>query len=224
MKTAASVFSWLGAVITTIISIISISLGQIVTRTYYDHGTYSTVQERVPYPGWIWFIFVVIVILRIIILIWREYATSNGKKVGCGVMTLIFCSVIGGILTLCIPEEQLYGSSSYKPISTSHVIDTYTKPETTITTPQSEEAKKQRIEANRNLLVKGIITQEEFDNIVREINGTDKQFEKPEEKPLSQMSEDEIANLIIKYSEMKDKGIITEEEFEAKKKELLSKK
>ena len=226
MKTAASIFSWLGGIVTTIIAAVTLSQGQTVTNYRYDSyggvGVYYATQEKVPYPGWVWVLFVIFAIIRLIILIWRESATSNGKKTGCGIMTLLFCSVIGGILTLCIPEEQLYGSSSsYKPVSDYHEQGTYIKPEPTKT--HSVESQEQRIENNRTLLAKGIITQEEFDQRVQEIKNEYKNTI-PKEKPKGQLSEEEIADLIIKYNKMKDDGIITQEEFENKKKDLLSKK
>ena len=88
MKTVASVFSWLGGITTAIIIWLSFA-------PLFSYGSYF----------WIPLIYMV---LDLVILIWRQSATSNGKKVGCGVCTLLFCSLIGGILTLCIPEDQLY--------------------------------------------------------------------------------------------------------------------
>lgn len=113
MKTAASIFSWLGGIVTTIIAFITVAKGidvpVVVTQCngYYGCSSYTTTQHQAS-PGWLWFLLIFFAIVRLIILIWRQYATSNGKKVGCGVCTLIFASIIGGILTLCIPEDQLY--------------------------------------------------------------------------------------------------------------------
>lgn len=89
MKTVASVFSWLGGILTMIIMSI-----QVAPLIEYERG-------------WVW-LPIIYGIFVLIILIWRQVATSNGKKVGCGVCTLIFVSLVGGILTLCIPEDQLY--------------------------------------------------------------------------------------------------------------------
>lgn len=69
--------------------------------------------------------------------------------------------MIGGILTLCIPEEQLTDgseTSSYTSSSTHHY---------------NEEEKNELIKANDNLLQKGIITQEEYNNRIRKIIGKD---------------------------------------------------
>ncbi len=112
MKTAATVFSWIGGVLTTIISIVTISMGMDVPVQRCSYGFYGgscyVTTEHQAYPAWVWVIVIIGIILRLIILIWRQYATSNGKKVACGVCTLIFVSLIGGILTLCIPESDLY--------------------------------------------------------------------------------------------------------------------
>lgn len=112
MRTAASIFSWLGGIVTTIIGFVTLSQGQTVavTNTYYNpyYGySSSTTTQQVPYDTWVWVLWVVFIIVRLIILIWRQSAVANGKKVGCGVCTLLFASLIGGILTLCIPEDQL---------------------------------------------------------------------------------------------------------------------
>lgn len=113
MKTAASIFSWLGGIATTIYGIVTVAKGIDVPVTYQSCGyyggcTYYTTVQHQNSPGWLWFLLIFFIILRLIILIWRQCATSNGKKVGCGVCTLLFASIIGGILTLCIPEKELY--------------------------------------------------------------------------------------------------------------------
>ena len=81
-------------------------LNNIYTKYNFYTG-YSQSIETVPYPTWVWVLWVIFVIVMLIILIWRQTAVENGHKVGCGVCTLLFVSVIGGILTLCIPENQL---------------------------------------------------------------------------------------------------------------------
>ena len=112
MKTVASVFSWLGGIITIIVEFIVVGRGTDIvttgyTYTYYGYQPYTSTQH-VSSPAWLWILIVIIAIFQLIILIWRQSATSNGKKIGCGVCTLLFCSLVGGILTLCIPEDQLY--------------------------------------------------------------------------------------------------------------------
>ena len=114
MKTAASIFSWLGGIATIIFEFIMVGRGfDVVTTGYtynYHYGGYQPYQsvQHVDSPIWLWVLIVIIAILQFIILIWRQSSVSNGKKVGAGVCTLLFCSLIGGILTLCIPEDDLY--------------------------------------------------------------------------------------------------------------------
>ena len=73
-----------------------------------------------------------------------------------------FCSLIGGILTICIPEADLYGYQGYMA---SKIFD--------------------------------------------------------EEGEKKELSEDEKIELIAKYKKLLDEGAITQEDFEAKKKDLL---
>lgn len=84
------------------------------------------------------------------------------KKIPSGICTLIFCSLIGGILTICIPEADLYGYQGYMA---SKIFD--------------------------------------------------------EEGEKKELSEDEKIELIAKYKKLLDEGAITQEDFEAKKKDLL---
>lgn len=109
MKTAASIFSWLGGIATTILVFVNLSKGVEVVTTYYNpyYGYYNQVSNQ-PYPSYVWILAVIFAIVRLIILIWRQSATNNGKKIACGVCTLLFASLLGGIFTLCIPEDQLY--------------------------------------------------------------------------------------------------------------------
>lgn len=46
-------------------------------------------------------------VLVFAVLIWRWYSVEHGKKVACGVITLIFVSPLGGMFTLMIREEDL---------------------------------------------------------------------------------------------------------------------
>ena len=111
MRTAASIFSWLGGIVTTIIAYVNVAKGIDVPVTYqYYNGwsySYQTVNQHQASPGWLWALLIIFAIVRLIILIWRQSAVANGKKVGCGVCTLLFASILGGIFTLCIPEDQL---------------------------------------------------------------------------------------------------------------------
>ncbi len=88
MRTCASIFSWIGGIATSLIEFFSL----------------VGLTRESPGIGWVIFI---LIVFNLVILIWRQCAVSNGKKVASGVFTLLFVSLIGGILTLCIPEDQL---------------------------------------------------------------------------------------------------------------------
>lgn len=117
MRTAASVFSWLGGIVNAVILISTGGRGLAVPRQACINNGYSAlctiVTDYVPTPGWLWAIIVVILVGDLAILIWRQYSVSKGNKTASGVLTLIFVSLIGGILTLCLPPEQC-GSRAYR--------------------------------------------------------------------------------------------------------------
>ena len=165
MKTAASVFSWLGGIATTIIGFVNLLLGQI---TYYQKCDYSRCwieESRTATPVWMWVLWIIFLIVRIIILIWRQIAVESGKKVACGVCTLLFASLIGGILTLCIPQDQLDGYT-YK--TASHRSSGFSSSSSSGTFSPIERAAK--VEEYERELYSGQITREEFDQKVADLD------------------------------------------------------
>lgn len=112
--------------------------------------------------AWLLLIPLFYTVLSAIILIRRQSEVAEGRKIPFGISTLIFCSLIGGILTICIPEADLYGYQGYMA---SKIFD--------------------------------------------------------EEGEKKELSEDEKIELIAKYKKLLDEGTITQEDFEAKKKDLL---
>lgn len=159
MKTAASVFSWIGGLLTAVIY--WVSFGILASQS-------NTAFLIIP---------ALYTIVDLVILIWRQVAVEDGNKVGSGVFTLIFCSTVGGILTLCIPESQLRGSASSSSYSTStnyasstpsYPSVTYKSVPKTSSTPQASQkapSEKEKIELVREykkLLDEGAITEEEF--------------------------------------------------------------
>lgn len=205
MKLAATIMSWIGGIITTVIAFVTLSLGLTVV---YTNG-YNTYTSKADYPNWVWVVAIIAAILRLVILIWRQYSVSEGNKVACGICTLIFCSVIGGILTLCIPESELYGyshstrSSSYKPTPTK-------------LTPLDRALLYKEYERQ---LRDGEISRQEYD---RKTAILEAKAEKPASQSQKKPSEDEKIELLTKYKKLCDDGVITEEEFEKKKKDLLN--
>ena len=47
-------------------------------------------------------------VVGLAILIWRQLSIYSGKKTAVGILTLLFVSVAGGILTLLIPDYDLW--------------------------------------------------------------------------------------------------------------------
>lgn len=219
MKTAASIFSWLGGIATTIYAFVMLSQGQIVTKYYYNYyggGYYQT--ERVPFPTWVWVLAIIFAVIRLIILIWRQKSVEEGNKVGCGVCTLIFASVIGGILTLCIPEDQLGGYSNYP-----NKYQTHSKYVSRAPKKYSMTERREKIEANNELLSRGVITRAEYDRRKKEIDANTIGYY-PQASSSAQKEIDEEKKLLIqKYKDLLDANLITPEEFEQKKNDILSK-
>ena len=204
MKAAATFFSWLGGLVTTIIAIVMVSRGVDVPVTkcnYSYYGGYSCYQvtEHQPSPAWLWVLLVVGIILRIIILIWRQNATNNGSKVGCGVCTLIFVSVIGGILTLCIPEEDLYSD------------DVEAKKHVSSSTEVTGLDRATKVRDLDRQLAKSEITIDEYNEAIARLDG----------KSNLELEAKKI-EMLKKYKQLLDAEIITPEEYEQKKRDILS--
>ena len=93
MKIAAAVLSWIGGVLTIVI--MWSSFGPLLG--------YELAFLAIP---------LVFTFITIAVLIYRQWATNHGSKVLAGILTIIFCGLLGGIFTLCIPESDLCGMES----------------------------------------------------------------------------------------------------------------
>lgn len=144
MDKVAAAFSWI------------VGIGRVI---YFWFVYFMDLQQINP---WLFLVPLFYTIVDVGILIWRQADVSEGRKIPSGICTLIFCSLIGGILTICIPEADLYGYQGYM---------------------------------------------------------ASKIFDEEDEK--KELSEDEKIELIAKYKKLLDEGTITQEDFEAKKKDLL---
>ncbi|MCR5348014.1 MAG: hypothetical protein K6E59_00160 [Bacilli bacterium] len=112
MRRLASFFTWVGGNATTVSSLILFANGIDEVKRYcwvsipekcdiviYHHST----------PWWLWILVAIGCLSRLFICLWRDISMVRGTKVACGVCALIFCSPLGGILTLCTPKEELGG-------------------------------------------------------------------------------------------------------------------
>ena len=108
MKKYASVFSWLGGGFHAAYSIVSSIVGKPALAescNKYNECKVKLILE--PYPSYVLYIMIAITVINLCFLIWREQQVNRGKKIAYGVVTLLFCSLVGGILTLCIPQDEL---------------------------------------------------------------------------------------------------------------------
>lgn len=94
-------------------------------------------------------------------------ATQKSELVGLGICTLIFCSVLGGIFMLCIPEEQLNkGAAALAPTqATAAGSSTNAKPEAKKSTGEVADSLKNL----KELKDAGTITDEEYDKMKKDL-------------------------------------------------------
>ena len=155
MKVVASIFTWIEFVAATIISFFYLlAISGVVVFSGIDEGQ---IESAAGAAVILWIIWSIAFVIRLVICIWRQKAAEEGNKTACGVCTLLFVSLLGGIFTLCIPNEKTYTSGSYRAKITTPT-KTYTKDEAIIKTA-----------ANKILLERGIINREEYDKRQRDI-------------------------------------------------------
>lgn len=200
MKTAAAIFSWLGGIGNIVVGFIYALMWN--KYIIYLNG-YSYRLSDILSPIWVWFFWGIGLIVNIILLGWRQNSVEDGNKVGCGICTLLFVSFIGGVLTLCIPESQLNKANYYKKINT--LQSPY------LTQRQIDD----KINIYKSLLQKGTITKAEYNAYLSKMGIRTSQDDKKEK-------ENQSIELIKNYKKLLDDGIISQEEFDKKKKELLN--
>ena len=133
MKIAASITSWLGGVVTAVVGFWRLFQGekqivhQYITVADTKLPVYSSTRI-IPFDTWVWVIWFIYLAIMIAILIWREISVSQGNKVACGIFTIIFAGILGGILTLCIPYEELIGYSYSRKKINYYKLQTSLKP------------------------------------------------------------------------------------------------
>ena len=212
MRTASTVISWIGGILSIIVLAIFLSRGIQV----YDRWGYRTE----PFPAWVWIIFVIYIFVDIAVLIWRETQLEKGHKIACGILTLIFSSKLGGIFTLCIPEEQIY-VRRYRP-RTSYSSSTFSTHTGEELSPLERAAK---IKEYDEMYEQGKLTMYEYNKKVALLDGRefDTQKEEPVKNTFDEEEESKKLGIIRQYKELLDEGIITEEEFNLKKAAILRK-
>ena len=190
MKLAASIFSWIGYGIETIGLMVLLIIGRPV-QYYYKSVSYVDYET---WPIWVWFLFLLIIFGLLAISLWREFAVSEGHNIACGICTLLFVSLIGGILTLCLSQENL------RIENLNEILKHYDKN-----------------------LRDGEITQEEYDEKIKKLSQPTVKINFVKEIPIKKLKvgEGQKVELLIKYKKLMDDGIITSEDFNKKKEQLL---
>lgn len=87
MRKAANVIAIISFLINTIGGLIII----LVTRSF---------------PVWAWLLWILYELVGFVILVTRPTMIDSDHKVACGVLTLLFISVLAGIFTFCIPDYR----------------------------------------------------------------------------------------------------------------------
>ena len=191
MKKVASFFSWFMFVGNTIFDIFWFTLW---FPNYRTVGGHSVIEYGMA-PAWGWGLLITLCIIRIFILIWREYAAVSGKQISAGIITFLFVTFIGGILTMCIPNEN-------KRTKTSVWTDA--------------EKKDFKISLLEEAYDKGMITKEEYERAINNIKGNNKSSNSS-----LMVSEKEKIDLLERYKKLLDSGAITQSEFDAKKERIM---
>ncbi|MDY6367180.1 MAG: SHOCT domain-containing protein [Clostridia bacterium] len=182
MKTAASVFTWLGFGIGVVVIIAVLAVGEPVM--YYDYDYYGEIYYytgHIPYSAGIWCAMIGVLGIGLGIAIYRQKSVEEGHKVACGIITLIFVSIIGGILTLCIPENELNGYSVNNIPAQNNTVNTMiksvniyqNKPYKPLQASLSERDKTNKLNLYGSMLQKGTISQSEYEEKVALLGITD---------------------------------------------------
>ena len=92
-------------------------------------------------------------------------AKDRSELVGMGVCVLLFCSLLGGIFMLCIPNEQLAGAGAGAGAQNQQVVvdvhPTQTK--------QTDDDATEKLAKLKNLKDSGAISDEEFERMKKDI-------------------------------------------------------
>lgn len=208
MKTASNVISWIVGIIESIVSAITLSNGIDLPHTSCSYGGCTTTTLHQPTPAWLWVIFVIALIVRLIILIWRIVSLNYDNRIAAGIFTLIFVSVIGGILTFMIPEEhsRYYYENRYKTTSSSNYL--------------SPLGRAQKMQEYEKQLENHEITYDDYKKKVAALDEKKNDTNAPS-KESNKMNDTEKVEAIAKYKTLLDSGAITQEEYDKKKEELL---
>lgn len=251
MDKAARIFNWLGF-IGIVVTFLALAIDfSVLADSYKCTSTYGCTTSR-PYEYYsklstiMWICFVVYFIIMLIVAIWVDRQIADmGNVIAAGIVSLLFLGFIGGLLTLLCDNyggSHHYSTRSYSS-SSSPYQPAYPSSPSTPASPKNikvgeQYALKNAVNSPYGIIQKGtkVTVTDVYSsscladayhdgskvNIVIYLG--DLEIPQEEVQPIpSSSSESEKIKLLKEYKSLLDSGVITQEEFEDKKKELLSK-
>ena len=97
-------------------------------------------------------------------------ATQKSELVGLGVCTLLFCSLLGGIFMLCIPESELQpATANSAPTNSATIQNNYITNTKDNTSKSDVENVADSLTKLKNLRDAGTISDEEFERMKKDL-------------------------------------------------------
>lgn len=97
-------------------------------------------------------------------------ATEKSELVGLGVCTLLFCSLLGGIFMLCIPESELQpATANSAPTNSAPIQNNYIANTKDNTSKSDVENVADSLTKLKNLRDAGTISDEEFERMKKDL-------------------------------------------------------
>ena len=97
-------------------------------------------------------------------------ATQKSELVGLGVCTLLFCSLLGGIFMLCIPESELQpATANSAPTNSAPIQNNYIANTKDNTSKSDVENVADSLTKLKNLRDAGTISEEEFERMKKDL-------------------------------------------------------
>lgn len=240
METAAKVFNWISFIGGVIAGIVILAIGFDACTSAY--AGYYCVPQRVGYPFWVWLIFIVAAIIALILTIVTTKFIDDGRYVAAGIMSLFFGSLIGAILCFaCIDSRPHYVYKSSGSYSSSSSTDGVSKTSSNSNSNQSSGVcleghrykTKKRIFSAYGVVNEGteVYVSKVLPNKCYASVTTESGYKTTIVIPLTDLvldpdrttraNDEETVKLLKEYKELLDQGIITQDEFDQKKKILL---
>ena len=242
METAAKVFNWISFIGGVIAGIVILALGYEYEVCRSSYGSYYCFTQKAGYPFWVWLIFIVAAIVALILTIVTTKFIEDGRYVAAGIMSLFFGSLIGAILCFaCIDSRPHYVYKTSGSYSSSSSTEGASKTQSNSNSNQNSGVcleghrykTKKRIFSAYGVVNEGsevYVSKVLPDKCYASVT-TESGYKTTIVIPLTDLvldvdrttrsNDEEIVKLLKEYKELLDQGIITQDEFDQKKKILL---